>query len=82
MVFKILEVIESFHWLNVKTGATASIYGAVPWTSKDGESQWSKVSRGFTWRLYNGTVGLGRIPAKSREEAENIMSHFNNRMEG
>lgn len=76
---KILEVIESKHWVNDKTGRTASIYGAVPWINQTDKSNWSIVTRGFTWKLDNGTIGLGRMPVKTRLEAEQIMNDFNNR---
>lgn len=76
---KILEVIESKHWVNILNGRTASIYGAVPWTRSQDEKHWKLKSRGFTWRLDNGTVGLGRQPVATRIEAEEIMKNFNNR---
>lgn len=75
---KVIEVIESWQWINIKTGQTASIYGAVPYTSEVDALNWRKELRGFTWRLDNGTVGLGRIPAKTRAEAEEIMRKVNN----
>lgn len=74
---RILEIIESKHWVNQKTGQTASLYGAVPWTGSQGD--WKLETRGWTWRLDNGTIGLGRIPAKTREEAEAVMQEFNSR---
>lgn len=74
---KVVEVIESKHWINAKTGQTASIYGSVPYTSELDRSNWSIVVRGYTWRLDNGTIGLGRQPVKTIEEAEEIMSKFN-----
>ena len=76
---KILEVIESKHWVNNSTGATASIYGAVPWTTEKEKAQWKIETRGYTWRLSNGTIGLGRVPAKTMNEALEVMELFNNR---
>lgn len=76
---KIIEIVESKHWLNTKTGNTASIYGAVPWTSEFTKQDWKLVSRGFTWRLDNGTTGLGRHPVKTMREALDIMHKYNNR---
>lgn len=74
---RIIEVIESRHWVNSKTGQTASIYGAVPYTSETDKVNWSIQARGYTWRLSNGTVGLGRQPVKTRLEAETIMNEVN-----
>jgi hypothetical protein len=76
---KILDIIESKHWLNTETGQTASIYGAVPWIGEQGP--WQIVVRGYTWRLDNGTVGLGRQPAKTKTEALEVMKQFNQRSE-
>lgn len=73
---KVIEVIESKRWRNTKTGQTASIYGAVPYQGDQGP--WIIETIGFTWRLDNGTVGLGRMPAKTRAEAEEIMRKVNN----
>ena len=77
---RILEIIESKHWVNAVTGQTASIYGSVPYFGEVDKSQWSVVVRGYTWRLDNGTVGLGRQPAKTMSEALEIMQRFNSRM--
>lgn len=76
---KILEIIESKYWKNKITGQTASIYGAVPYTNEQEKDQWEKIVRGYTWRLDNGTVGLGRVPAKTYAEALEVMNRFNNR---
>ncbi len=75
---KIIEVIESKHWLNIQTGTTASIYGAVPWTTPAEETQWKIMVRGYTWKLDNGTIGLGRQPVKTYEDALAVMERFNN----
>lgn len=74
---KIIEVIPSIRWYNKRTKQTASIYGAVPWTRPADADQWEKQTTGWTWRLDNGTVGLGRAPAKTEQEALEIMKHFN-----
>lgn len=76
---RIVEIVESKHWVNTKTGHTASIYGAVPWSSDSERQDWELVTRGFTWRLDNGTTGLGRTPVKTMQEALDIMHTFNNR---
>jgi hypothetical protein len=76
---RIVEVIESKHWKNKITGQTASIYGSVPYTSEVDKQNWSIELRGYTWRLDNGTIGLGRMPVKTKEEALNIMNSFNER---
>jgi predicted GH43/DUF377 family glycosyl hydrolase len=74
---KIIEVIESKYWLNRINGRTASIYGAVPYMNETEKHNWSIESRGYTWRLDNGTIGLGRQPVKTREEALRIMELVN-----
>lgn len=77
LLMKIIEIIESKYWFNKKTNQSASIFGAIPWTNEMSRQDWELVSRGFTWRLDNGTTGLGRMPVKTREEAEKIMNEFN-----
>jgi len=78
---RIIQVIESLQWRNKRTGATASVYGAAPYVSDADAKDWETEAVGFTWRNDNGTVGLGRMPAKTREEAEAIMREFNDRMD-
>lgn len=74
---KIIDVIESKRWINKVTGQTASIYGAVPYTSNRDKANWVMESRGYTWQMDNGTIGLGRQPAKTKEEAVQFMDEFN-----
>lgn len=74
---RILEVIESRRWKHTKTGQTASPYGAVPWSTDAEREHWTLETVGYTWKLDNGTVGLGRRPAKTREEALQIMNEVN-----
>lgn len=76
---KVIEIIESWHWVNIKDGRTASIYGSVPYANDRDAINWRKELRGFTWRLDNGTVGLGRPPAKTRDEAKEVMKKINGR---
>lgn len=76
---RILEVIESRRWRNITTGDTASLYGAVPYTSESDKPNWIVETVGWTWRNDNGTIGLGRVPAKTREEALEVMESVNNR---
>ncbi len=75
---KIEKVIPYRVWKNKVTGNTASIRGAVPYnnTTKD---QWEIVTQGYTWQLNNGTYGLGRLPATTLVEANEIMEAFNSR---
>jgi len=54
-----------------ETGQTASIHGAVPWTSALDKSRWKVVEKGFT--LYNPNTnqyGIGRKPFDTRQEAQ------------
>ncbi len=76
---KIVAVIESRRYRNIINNRTASIYGAAPWYSESEKANWIVETVGFTWELDNGTIGLGRVPAKTREEAEVVMDKFNNR---
>lgn len=64
------EVIESKAWKR-DDGATASIYGAVPWVTPSEEKRWKLVTRGYTVRdSERGTVGIGRQPWATRAEAQ------------
>lgn len=77
--FRVVRVVESRMWVNQRTGATASLFGAVPWMSESERADWTVVTRGWTWELANGTVGLGRVPAKTKAEAEEVMRRVNAR---
>jgi hypothetical protein len=64
------DVIESKVWKR-DDGRTASIYGAVPWTSSNEEKRWKIATRGYTVRdNVSGTVGVGRQPWQTRDEAQ------------
>lgn len=76
---RIVEIIDSKRWRNSVTGATASIYGAVPWINASDSPQWVIETVGYTWRLDNGTIGLGRVPAKTMHKAIEVMERFNKR---
>lgn len=57
------EVIPARLWRNRVTGATASVYGALPWTSEADKSNWEMASVGWTIRdNRDNTVGLGHKP--------------------
>jgi hypothetical protein len=75
------EVIESRRWVNEKTGKTASIYGAVPWTRAAEKREWSIETVGWTI-LDNrtGTVGIGRHPFKTKKEAQDWADEWNEKM--
>ena len=74
---RIIEVIESKQWRNTKTGQTASIYGAVPYCSEQDKQNWIIEKCGYTWKRANGTIGLGRKPAKTYKEAVEVMEKIN-----
>ena len=74
-----VEVIESKRWRNGATGATASIYGALPWTVEADKANWSCEVVGYTVRMSNGTVGCGRRPWATREEAEAFLIKWGSR---
>lgn len=73
---KIIEVIEAKKWVNKVSGQTASIYGAVPYYGDD-KNNWEIQVVGYTWLKSDGTVGLGRVPAKTKEEAVEVMNKVN-----
>jgi hypothetical protein len=54
------EVIESKRWKHKATGATASLYGAVPWSGAPGDRKedWQLENVGWTIRWDDGTVRL------------------------
>ena len=68
-------IIESKHWVNTVTGQTASPYGAVPYTDQD-KVQWELVTRGFTFKYPDGTIGCGRQPFKTLDEAAQALEHL------
>ncbi|BDT74125.1 hypothetical protein os4_36780 (plasmid) [Comamonadaceae bacterium OS-4] len=71
---KTFEVIESKRWVS-KDGRTASIYGALPYTSEAESSQWEIRVVGFTVRNINtGTVGIGRQPWETYEQADDWLN--------
>jgi hypothetical protein len=52
-------------------GATASVYGAVPWVSDAEKPRWSLVLKGFTVRNpLTGQVGVGRPPEATEQLAQ------------
>lgn len=75
---RIIRVIESRIWRNEATGRTASIYGAAPWIGPK-TNEWNMVHNGWTWEMDNNTIGMGRVPAKTRDEAQAIMDDINGR---
>lgn len=75
------EVIPNRSWRNVKTGQTASIYGAHPGTSAADDANWLVVQNGFTIRdnLFNRVGGIQSCPAgSSQEHAEKVAEQLNN----
>jgi hypothetical protein len=79
MKMRIVEVIEAKVLQNSKTGQRVSPYGAAPWQSESERAEWALVTTGYTWQLDNGRIGLCRLPAKTREEAESVMREHNAR---
>lgn len=75
---RVVEVIESKRWKNISSGATASIYGAVPYWNKEEEKNWKIETIGYTWRCNDGTIGLGRQCVATYEEAVEVMDRVNN----
>jgi hypothetical protein len=71
------EVIESKCWRHT-SGRAASIYGACPWLCDAERPEWSLEVRGFTIRdNLTNTVGLGRVPWSTREQAQAFADKHN-----
>jgi hypothetical protein len=70
------EVIEARQWrhtgnaVNPATNRTASPYGSAPWVSENDRSAWTLEVTGWTIQHPDGTIGLGRQPFASKEEAQ------------
>lgn len=70
------EVIESRVWMR-DDGLRASIYGACPWTNDADKQRWQLVTQGWTvCDVRSNTVGLGRAPFKTREEADTWVAKY------
>lgn len=76
----IARVVEHRYWRHT-SGATASLRGAVPYTSEAGRAEWTVVRAGWVWQYENGTVGNGRAPFATEEEARAGMVAENARLE-
>lgn len=70
---KIPEIIPSRRWRHSETGATASIYGCHPDYT---DPRWEVETSGWTIRWSNGTVGCGRPPFATYEEAEAFVNRY------
>lgn len=74
-----IQVIPAKRWQHTN-GSTASLYGAVPWTSQADKPNWQIVTIGYTWQVVDGrgsvTIGLGKMPVKTLEEATAIAVRF------
>ena len=68
------EIIEAKRWVNTD-GRTASIYGSCPYVSDADKPNWSVQTVGYTLlNLNTGTVGIGRKPFATFEEATQFMT--------
>jgi hypothetical protein len=63
------QAIEAKVWRHT-SGRTASVCGACPWTSEAERAAWALVVVGWTIQHADGTRGIGRVPFKTREEAQ------------
>ena len=58
-------------------GLKASIYGACPWNSDAEKARWQCVVQGWTVRdNHSNTVGMGRPPFATKEEAEAFVTRI------
>lgn len=67
------KVIPSRRWQNSVTGATASVYGAVPYVSDADKADWAIVTVGYSIQNDDGTIGQGRRPYASEAEAQAVL---------
>lgn len=67
------KVIPSRRWRNSVTGATASIYGAVPYVSDADKANWEVITVGYSIQNDDGTVGQGRQPYATEAEAQAVL---------
>ena len=70
-------VIPSSVWRHAISGKTVSIYGSSPWTSAADKPHWTIVDRGWTIQNPDGTVGCGRPPFATKEEAQALAARLN-----
>ena len=77
-----IAIIPSRRWKNSRTGQTASIRGAVPYLSLNDQRDWNVETSGYTVRITepNGTVtvGAGRPPFSTHEEASSYVAQYVN----
>lgn len=75
------EVIPSRRWRH-SSGATASPYGAVPWTGAPGDRKedWRLENVGWTIAWDDGTVGIGRVPFPTQAEAQDWLDREHARL--
>lgn len=67
-------------WRNLKNGSTASVYGAIPYTSAADAINWCVVENGYTIHdTLKGTYGAYSCPAGSSEDhAKAVATVLNN----
>jgi len=71
------EIIESKQW-QCTDGRTASIYGSCPYVSDADKAHWAIKTVGYTVRnTKTGTVGIGRKPFATLDEAQQFINQFN-----
>lgn len=51
------------------SGRTASLYGSVPWVSAADKAEWTVVTKGWTVKWPDGTIGTPK-PFATKEDAE------------
>jgi hypothetical protein len=74
-----LRVIERRFWRHT-SGATASLYGAVPWHTSTEAADWEIVAEGYTVQdSETGTIGHPGLATRSREAVEAFAERENAR---
>jgi hypothetical protein len=75
------EVIPSRSWVNLKTGARASVYGSVPYVNDKEAKDWIVKENGYTIKdNKTGNIGAYACPAgSSKEHANSVAEKLNSR---
>lgn len=75
-------IVESFSWINHKTGQRVSPFGASPWVREEDAKDWVLVSTGFAFQSKDGTVySPGGRHCATRADAEAALADYRKYLE-
>lgn len=75
----VVDIIPARVWVHAD-GRKASTYGAAPWLTDADRQNWRMETRGYTFMMNDGTVGMGQKPAPTYEDAVRRANTFNRRL--